>query len=95
MPYARALLALAADGFAGGLGPLSPSRPFPSLTSPCVIFAACGAGCVPVRSTQDISKLTNAQKNLLIWEQAEKPDYQVGIAVSLRCVRHGCCSEMR
>ena len=28
----------------------------------------------------DVSGLTNAQRNLLIWEQAEKPDYQVGLA---------------
>lgn len=48
-----------------------------------------------MRSTQDISKLTNAQKNLLIWEHAESPDYQVGIAVSLRSSRHGFCAEMR
>jgi len=31
-------------------------------------------------STVDISGLTNAQRNLLIWEQAEKPDYHVGLA---------------
>ena len=36
----------------------------------------CG---VVLYSTVDVSKLTNAEKNLLVWEQAERPDYHVGI----------------
>ena len=37
--------------------------------------------------TTDVAKITNAQRNLLIWEQAEKPDYKVGIADLLDMAR--------
>ena len=34
----------------------------------------------PKLTTVDVTKLTSAQRNLLVWEQAELPDYKVGVA---------------